>query len=71
MDLTIVEKEVSTWAPEDQDRLAAFLAMLRVKRSEKYARKLSKRVEDRDPGNWVSLDGSAGSRSAGPSARNL
>ena len=27
MDLEVVEKEVASWAPEEQDRLAAFLTV--------------------------------------------
>jgi hypothetical protein len=37
MTLEIVEKEVATWAPEDQDRLAAYLTLLRLKRSPDHA----------------------------------
>jgi hypothetical protein len=33
MDLKVVEKEVASWSPEDQDRLAAYLTLLRLKRS--------------------------------------
>jgi hypothetical protein len=55
MDLKVVEKEVATWAPEDQDRLAAYLTVLRLQRSPGYAQELTRRLDDRDPANWVSL----------------
>ncbi len=29
MDLTAVQQEIVTWSPEDQDQLAAYLAVLR------------------------------------------
>jgi len=56
MDLKVVEKEVASWAPEDQDRLAAYLTMLRLKRSPDHIQELTRRLDDRDPANWVSLD---------------
>ena len=56
MDLEVVEKEVATWAPEDQDRLAAFLTMLRLRRSPAHIQELARRLDDRDSDNWVSLD---------------
>ncbi len=56
MDLEVVEKEVASWSPEDQDRLAAYLTVLRLKRSSDHAHELTRRLEDRDPANWVSLD---------------
>jgi hypothetical protein len=54
MELNVVEKEVATWTPEDQDRLAAYLTILRLKRSD-HAQELSRRLDDRNPANWVSL----------------
>ena len=56
MDLEVVEKEVASWAPEEQDRLAAFLTVLRLKRTPDYVRELTRRLDDRNPTNWVSLD---------------
>jgi hypothetical protein len=41
MDLNVVEKEVATWAPEDQDRLAAYLTILRLERSSDHAQELT------------------------------
>lgn len=55
MDLKVVEKEVASWSPEDQDRLAAYLTVLRLQRSPEYAQELTRRLDDRDPGSWVGL----------------
>src|SRR5436305_377396 len=33
MDLEVVEKEVASWTPEEQDHLAAFLTVLRLRRA--------------------------------------
>jgi hypothetical protein len=56
MNLEVVEKEVAAWSPEDQDRLAAYLTVLRLKRSPDHAQELTRRLDDRDPAHWVSLD---------------
>jgi hypothetical protein len=56
MDLEVVEKEVANWAPEEQDRLAAFLTVLRLKRTPDHVQEMTRRLDDRDPANWVSLD---------------
>jgi hypothetical protein len=56
MDLNVVEKEVATWSPEDQDRLAAYLTILRLERTSDHAKELTRRLADRDPANWVGLD---------------
>jgi hypothetical protein len=56
MDLNVVEKEVATWSPENQDRLAAYLTILRLERSSDHAKELTRRLADRDPANWVGLD---------------
>jgi hypothetical protein len=55
MDLKVVEKEVASWSPEDQDSLAAYLTVLRLKRSPDHIQELTCRLDDRDPANWVSL----------------
>ena len=55
MDLRVVEREVASWSPEDQDRLAAYLTVLRLKRSPNHTQELTRRLDDRDPANWVSL----------------
>lgn len=56
MTLEVVEKEVATWTPEDQDRLAAYLTVLRLKRSPDHTQELTRRLDDRDPESWVRLD---------------
>lgn len=56
MDLAIIQKEVETLAPEEQDRLAAYLTVLRMKRSPAHAEELSRRLDDRNPDHWMTLD---------------
>ncbi len=55
MDLTVVQKEVEAWTPEEQDRLAAYLTVLRIKRSSEHAEELSRRLNDREPEHWLTL----------------
>ena len=45
MDLEVVEKEVASWAPEEQDRLATFLTVLRLKRTPDHVQELTRRRE--------------------------
>lgn len=56
MDVATVQKEIADWDPEDQDRLAASLSVLRLKRDPKHAAELADRMNDRDPGSWLTLD---------------
>lgn len=56
MDLSIVQREIESLAPEDQDRLAAFLTVLRLKRDPAHVAELSRRLDDRSPEHWLRLD---------------
>ena len=55
MDLTVVQEEVTNWAPEDQDRLAAYLEILRLQRTTDHADELNRRLSDKAPESWMSL----------------
>ena len=55
MNLAVVQKEIEAWTPEDQDQLAAYLAVLRVQRTGEHAEELSRRLNDRDPDHWLTL----------------
>jgi len=56
MNLTTVQKEIEQWEPEQQDRLAASLSVLRLKRSPEHAKKLARRIDDKSAQNWLTLD---------------
>lgn len=55
MNLAMVQKEIEHWDPEQQDRLAACLSVLRLKRSPEHAKELARRIDDRTPRNWLTL----------------
>lgn len=56
MNLATVQKEIEHWDPEQQDRLAACLSVLRLKRDPAHARELARRLDDKTPQNWLTLD---------------
>ena len=56
MNLATVQKEIEHWDPEQQDRLAACLSVLRLKRAPKHAKELARRLDDSSPENWLTLD---------------
>lgn len=56
MNVVAVQKEVESWTSEQQDQLAAYLAVLRLKRTNEHAAELSRRLEDRSSEGWMTLD---------------
>jgi hypothetical protein len=53
--MTELQNAIRHCSKEDQDRLAAFLALLRQQRDPDYLRTLDARINDRDPQHWVSF----------------
>ncbi|MDA1043787.1 MAG: hypothetical protein O3C57_01045 [Verrucomicrobia bacterium] len=56
MDVLTVHKEIEHWTPDDQDRIAASLSVLRLKRDPMHAAALADRRDDRTPGSWLTRD---------------
>lgn len=56
MTLTTIQKEIEQWDPEQQDRLAAYLSVLRLKRDPAHAKELVRRLDDKTPRNWLTVD---------------
>ena len=56
--MTVVElkKEIASLEPDIQDQIAAFIVHLRHERDPEHSRELERRLDDRDPRNWVRLD---------------
>jgi hypothetical protein len=56
MSFAAVREEIERWDEEEQDRLAVYLAALRLQRTNEHAAELRRRLDDRDPESWMSLD---------------
>ena len=55
MDVAAIQHELEHLPADQQDRLAAFLTVLRMKR-EGLMSELQRRWDDKDPSNWISWD---------------
>lgn len=55
MTLAAVQKEVERWSPEDQDQLASYLAVLRLKRSKQHGDELDRRLNDGSDEGWLNI----------------
>ena len=56
MTLATIQREIEKWNPEKQDRLAACLSVLRLKRDPRHAVVLARRLDDRTAKNWLTVD---------------
>ncbi len=56
MTLATLQNEIEQWDPEQQDHLAACLSVLRLKRDPKHAKELDRRLDDKTPRKWLTLD---------------
>lgn len=55
-ELDQIKESLSKLAPEDQDHMAGFLLVERLKRNSLNIPTIHKRVEDSDPENWQPLN---------------
>mgnify|MGYP001264971707 CR=1 FL=1 len=55
-DLEQIKENLLKLAPEDQDQVAGFLLVERLKRNRLIMPTLHKRIEDSDPENWQVLE---------------
>jgi BioD-like phosphotransacetylase family protein len=51
-----LQKSVSELPVDEQDKLAAYLTMLRKSRDPEWNEKISDRLNDQNKDNWVSLE---------------
>jgi hypothetical protein len=56
MTFATIEKEVQKLDPDKQDRLAAVLSILRMRRDPGHAKELAKRLSDKNAANWMPLN---------------
>jgi len=56
--MTVVElkKEIAALEPDVQDELVAYIVHLKHERDPEYTRVLERRLNDRNPENWVRLE---------------
>lgn len=55
MDIVALQHELKALPTDQQDRVAAFLAALRLRRDGRMA-EISRRLDDKDPVNWIDWD---------------
>ncbi len=51
-----LKKELLTLSPDEQAEVAAFLFQLRRKNDAEYQATLRRRLADKDPSHWLTLD---------------
>ena len=56
MSMAELMREVAELSPERQNELAAFLLHLRLKRDPGWRDELTRRIDDKNPENWMSLE---------------
>jgi len=56
MTFTEIRSEVDALSTDDQDRLAAYLALRQNERDQDWCETISRRLDNKDPSAWVSLD---------------
>jgi hypothetical protein len=56
MSMAELMREAANLPPERQDELAAYLLDLRLKRDPAWRTKLTRRIDDKNPDNWVTLE---------------
>ena len=54
--LNTVKKEVTELTEEEQDNLAAYLTVIRLKRSQTHAEKLTEKLENSKKSDWLDFD---------------
>lgn len=56
MDLNELQDAVAKLSELQQRKLAAFLTKLRLERDPSILQELARRLDDKDSGDWISLD---------------
>ena len=56
MELQELQREAERLNPEEQRKLIGFLVALDLRRDEGFRDELQRRLDDRDPNGWMTLD---------------
>lgn len=59
-DLDQIKQAIGGLSDAEQDHLAAYLLMQRLKRNKLVMPSIHQRIEDADPGNWETLEKTRG-----------
>lgn len=51
-----LKKEIAALKPPAQDELAAFIVHLKHERDSEHSKELDRRLDDRNPENWIRLE---------------
>ena len=55
MSMAEIMREVAEWPAERQHELAAFLLHLRLEKDSAWRSEMTRRIDDKNPANWVAL----------------
>jgi hypothetical protein len=56
MEMTVLREEIKKRTPEEQEKLANFIAALRSKSDPEHLTEIDRRLQDNDSANWMTLD---------------
>ncbi len=56
MSLETIMEEAGKLSDEDSRRLSAYLVSVRRSREAGYAEEMARRIDDKDPKNWVTIE---------------
>ena len=57
MSFEAIQQEITTWDVENLRKLQALVVSLRLRQDEPdFAEKMARKIDDRTPGNWVTLE---------------
>jgi hypothetical protein len=56
MSLEQLKDQAANLQPHEQRELIAYLVSLRTQQDQSFKEQLTRKIEDRDPANWIELD---------------
>jgi hypothetical protein len=56
MSIAELKSEIDRLSPEEMQQLKAYLAVRQDMLDPEFRKKLGQKIDDKNPGNWISLD---------------
>lgn len=56
MSLELLMQEAAKLSEQDSRKLSAFLVSMRSSREEGHAEEMARRIDDKDPANWATIE---------------